>query len=326
MAHMLDFTKGRAAIGYVDQTPWHGYGFKMNPTAPLEEWQVRSGLDWEAKLATVQYKTESQEGEQLQAFNDRRVVYRSDNLAPLATVSDRYRLVQPATVLEFFRDLIADQGFQMHTAGSLDGGRKIWALAKTGEEARIKGQDQIGNYLLLSTSFDGSTATLAIFTSIRVVCWNTLSYALDGEKRSNSVRVGHSSTFDPKAIKIDLGLAEKDWIHFIEKGNLLAERRVNDKEVRQWLIDVLGEPEKPLDMQPNVNAMKKIYQLFYGGATGSGLTSADGTAWGLVNAATEYFDHHRRARDNGSRIKSAWFGTGSQAKEKAFQKALDLVA
>ncbi|KES22997.1 hypothetical protein FG99_15645 [Pseudomonas sp. AAC] len=56
------------------------------------------------------------------------------------------------------------------------------------------------------------------------------------------------------------------------------------------------------------------------------LEAANGTAWGLLNAVTEYIDHERRARSNEYRIDSAWFGQGAVIKQRALDAALQLVA
>jgi hypothetical protein len=60
----------------------------------------------------------------------------------------------------------------------LKAGRKFWALARTGKSAALKGNDVVNGYLLLATSCDGTLATVAMPTTVRVVCNNTLTIAL----------------------------------------------------------------------------------------------------------------------------------------------------
>lgn len=69
-------------------------------------------------------------------------------------------------MLEFYRDLVNAGGFELETAGVLKGGKKLWALAKTGQETLLKGCDQVKAYLLLATSCDGTLCTTAQFTSV----------------------------------------------------------------------------------------------------------------------------------------------------------------
>ena len=42
-----------------------------------------------------------------------------------------------------------------------------------------------------------------------------------------------------------------------------------------------------------------------------------GTRWGLLNAVTEYADHHVRARTDQNRFVSAQWGAGADLKQKA---------
>jgi hypothetical protein len=64
-------------------------------------------------------------------------------------------------------------------------------------------------------------------------------------------------------------------------------------------------------------------ELYSGQGRGSELKSANGTVWGLVNAVTEFVDHHR-GRTSDVRIDRAWFGDGVATKEKATELANDL--
>lgn len=121
-------------------------------------------------------------------MDNRFVLMRSDTEEALSVVSGDYHMVQPKEVLEFYRDLVATCGYSLETAGALNGGKKVWALARTGMAEGIgdKGQDQdqLAAYLLLATSCDKTLATTVAFTSIRVVCQNTLSFAAN-DVRSN---------------------------------------------------------------------------------------------------------------------------------------------
>jgi hypothetical protein len=69
-------------------------------------------------------------GDNLESIPGRSVLYRSDTKAPLSIMSsERFKIVQPEEVISFYEDLVAVAGFRLHTAGSLLGGKKIWALA-----------------------------------------------------------------------------------------------------------------------------------------------------------------------------------------------------
>jgi phage/plasmid-like protein (TIGR03299 family) len=318
MAHLVE------SMAYVHEEPWHGLGNKLSRNQPIPVWLKQAGMDFEIRKSDVLYSVSGGEGLHLKSNPDSKVLFRSDTLEPLSVVSDRYKVVQPSEVLHFYKDLVEAGGFELETAGVLKGGRKLWALAKTGQETFLKGNDRVKAYLLLATSCDGSLATTAQFTSIRVVCNNTLQMAV-GDTRG-SVKVPHSTTFDPVAVKQELGIGLSSWDRFMDSIKVLADRKVNKFETMNFLVEVLGDPELPLNEQPNQKALQNVHSLFSGGGKGSGLASSNGTAWGLLNAVTEHVDHHRRALSQDYRLDSAWFGVGAAIKQKAFEEAMKLAA
>ena len=311
-------------MAYIGNEPWHGLGNKLPANQPIEVWQREAGMEWGIEETDVLYSVSKGIGIHLKPNYDNKVLYRSDNHEALSVVSKRYKTVQPKEVLEFYRDLTVAGGFQLETAGVLKHGRKLWALAKTGQEVMLRGGDKVKGYLLLATSCDGSMATTAQFTSIRVVCNNTLQLAV-GEKKG-AVKVPHSTTFDPIAVKRELGLGMSAWDSFMDSIQVMAERKVNKFETMNFLVEVLGDPALPLNEQPNQKALQSVYSLFTGGGKGSDMASASGTAWGLLNGVTEYVDHSRRAMSQDHRLDSAWFGAGASIKNKAFEEALKLAA
>ncbi len=324
MAHELATANDMA---YTGLEPWHGLGNKLPKHQPLEVWQQAAGMDWDIQQTEVLFNSASGNGSNmlnLRMNQDATVLYRSDNHEPLSVVSKRYKVVQPKDVLGFYRDLVSVGGFELETAGILKGGKKLWALAKTGQETILAGGDKVKAYLLLATSCDGSLATTAQFTSVRVVCNNTLQMAI-GE-RKGAIRVPHSTLFDPVAVKQELGLGISAWDQFMTSIKALANRPVNKFEAMSYLVNVLGEPSVPLNEQPNQKAIQTVYGLYAGEGKGSQMTSANGTAWGLVNGVTEYVDSLRRARNQDYRLDSAWFGQGAQIKLKALESAMALAA
>lgn len=164
-------------MAYVGTEPWHGRQ-QVRPQQPLEVWARAAGMDWRIEEGEVRFVTAGGRSlDSIHAFPEQIVRYRSDNKAPLSVVSARYQVVQPEEILEIYRDLTEIGGFQLETAGVLKEGRKLWALARTGQSGTLKGKDQINGYLLLVTARDGTLATTAQFTSVRVVCNNTLQIA-----------------------------------------------------------------------------------------------------------------------------------------------------
>ena len=320
MAHLVE------TMAYVGDTPWHGLGNRLTEKQPLEVWAHEAGMDWQINESPVRFSAQHWSGNELfGTFDDQKVLYRSDTLEPMSVVSKRYKVVQPRDILEFYRDLTEQFGYELETAGVLKGGRKLWALARTGQSLSLKG-DITNGYVLLATACDGTLATTAQLTSVRVVCNNTLAVALGHGAGQGAVKVPHSTTFDPVAVKKELGLSLSDWEMFKSQLTALSGRKVKTKEAERYLVQVFSDPYAPKDAPPvNERAMKRALTLFEGNGRGSRLPSAQGTAFGLLNAVTEFVDHERRARSNDHRLDSAWFGQGASVKQKAMEVALELL-
>lgn len=322
MAHLVE------TMAYVGQAPWHGLGSALSPKQPLEIWLREAGMDWQIQESPVHFNADAIGNlGTIHSFAEQKVLFRSDTKAPLSVVSQRYQVVQPREVLEFYRDLTERSGYELETAGVLKGGRKLWALARTGQSTALKGNDVVNGYLLLATSCDGTLATTATPTTIRVVCNNTLTIAINGA--SQAIKVPHSTRFDSRAVKQQLGITVSQWDDFMYRMRTLAARPVKDHEAKAYLRSVLCEVQagKPVHTGlSNERALNKVLSMYDGHGRGAELESAKGTAWGLLNSVTEYVDHERRARSNEYRMDAAWFGQGAVIKQRALETALRLVA
>lgn len=319
MAHLVE------NMAYVGQTPWHGLGRQLDTGLPIDDWVIQAGMDWEIQESPVRFIAGQREylGE-IKPFDDHKVLYRSDTHDPLSVVGNRYKVVQPREILEFYRDLTERSGFELETAGVLKGGRKLWALARTGQSTTLKGRDTTKGYVLLATACDGTMATTAQFTSVRVVCNNTLAVALGSG--AGAVKVPHRSVFDAEAVKRSLGITVSAWDEFMYRMKHLSNRSVKDSEVRHFLLRVMGDPDTASISKGTERNMARVQALYDGQGLGAELASSRGTAYGLLNAVTQFVDHERRARSQDNRLDSAWFGQGAALKGRALDEALLMVA
>jgi len=261
MSHLV------STMAYAGAIPWHGLGKSLPANQSIETWAQAAGMDWRIEESPVQFIAESA-GHlgSIHSFNEQKVLYRSDTAEPLSVVSNRYKVVQPMEILEFYRDLAEISGYELETAGVLKGGRKLWALARTGQSANLKGGDLVHSYVLLATSADGSLATTATPTTVRVVCNNTLGVALNGA--SQAVKVRHSTVFDPQAVKKELGIAVSRFDGFMYEMRMLAERKVKSHEAMSYFLKVLCEGQeygntsaKPAVLM-NERALKTVQGLY----------------------------------------------------------------
>jgi phage/plasmid-like protein (TIGR03299 family) len=326
MSHDLDDSTGNPAMAYVGNEPWHKLGQQLPAGQPIEKWVEAARLNWQIQMLPVHYQSQGR----MQIMPERFVLVRDDTCAALSIVSANYQVVQPREVLEFYRKLVEDRGYTLETAGALDGGRKVWALARTGlvKDVANNPADTLGAYVLLATSCDKSLATTATFTSVRVVCQNTLGFAFTDMKQQQRrhIKIDHMKRFDPTVVQEELGLIDKAWARFMEQVNPMANYPLKNGAAVKFIESLFLTDKDIEEGKPPADARRKeinqIASLF--STQGHDLATAKETLWGALNAVTHYVDHVRSTKAV-ERIDSAWFGTGAALKEKAWQRAMDLI-
>lgn len=317
MSHELTTrADGRVEFAYLasDGTPWHGLGQALEDGTSLDAWREAAGMDWKIRRSEIRFNV-SRENEVLIKMPEQHVLFRSDNNQPLGVVSNRYQVVQPGEVIEFFRDIAKAGGLELSAAGTIYGGKRFWATAKIGEAAPASVADKIGGYILISTSADGSLSTEVRRTTVRTVCKNTLQMAMADAPAS--VKVTHRSTFDPDSVKDFMGLNTAAWDAFRHTVTRLANVAMHEEEAADVAVQVFGGGDKVRETA----GFKKVMDLFNGSGMGAMMDGVFGTRWGFLNAVTEYADHHVRARTDENRFVASQWGAGADLK----RRTLDLL-
>ncbi len=361
MSHCLtERADGFVEMAWHGMTPWHKLGQEMRAGASLDEWRQQAGMDWKIQSAPVQFVAGDvvhnvaphqhllapPRSLQTRGFPRRQVLYRSDNQHGLGVVSNRYHAVQPREVLDFFARFMDRQGFAMSAAGTMRKGAVLWATAQTGQNGAMKDGDELSQYVLLSTSCDGSSATEVRLTQVRVVCANTLALARNA---APSVKLPHSMRFNvdnmhKNLAEMELGALQMPFDEFMATARRLAERQVSVQKTQDFLTAVTArmrsgfmaskfDPalcladqafEPQTELLQKSDAFTTMLGLFEGAGRGADLRGSRGTAWGLLNAVTEYVDHHNkgnRRQDVSDRYYSAWMGRGKTLKQEALAMA-----
>lgn len=344
MSHEIDNTTGRDAFAYAGQPAWHRLGTQLLPTDSVDEQRRKAGLDWAVREAETYFRRSLGDGNfEFVPFDGKKTLYRSDTGAPLSIMSaDDYHPVQPAAIFELYQEIAKAIGATLETAGGLSGGRRIWALLRVNDGAEIVNADRVRPYILLATSYDGTMATIAKFTAIRVVCNNTISMALpetEGGKnwrghsyerddtragREQIVRILHSTKWTEEVardVRLKLGIAGDAFERFLVESRALAARDLNDAQADEFVAKLLEPYYRPSTKERarvksirDTKGYRRIMELFQGGAHGAEMVGK--SRWAMLNAVTEFVDHERGLSDN-TRLESAWFGTGNALKERA---------
>ncbi len=332
---MHDLTQrkdGSYEMAYVGKPGWHGLGNQLPAGASKEEWRKAAGYDWEILSSPVEFAVGDMKvypGD-FAPYPGQKVNYRSDNQFPLSITSDSWQPMQPGQILDYMDEVVHKFGFVLNTAGTLDGGRKFWMLADIGCEDAVKDpRDRIKGRLLASTSVDRTLPTSFRFVAERVVCQNTLSMAL-GEQGGTHHIFKHRRVFSAQEANEALGLqARGAFDQAILAYRLLAdcempEEVVVDATMRLFDLNLDQRSTDEIQKLAKTKPVRSIIELTQNPSAliGSEMAGLQETAWGWVNAVTQFVDHERGARTSDSRMMRAQFGDGYRAKNRAFHMAL----
>jgi phage/plasmid-like protein (TIGR03299 family) len=326
MAHELEIRNGRASMMYVGETPWHGLGTRLDRAATSAEAIQAAGLDWEV----VKLPLTAREGSTIHLV-DRYAVVRSDlwgtkEVAVLGVVGPDYTPLQNRDAFAFFDDIVGEDAAIYHTAGALRNGERVWILAKLPSSIRVVGDDVVHKYLLLSNSHDGSSSVEVKFTPIRVVCQNTLSFAL---RWGSTVRVPHTRNVKERlaeAAKL-LGIVEFTYAQAGTVFSSMARVPLDTATLERYLRRVFPTPRDESDTARVARAARDRdwARYFFEQGVGNQELRVRGTLWAAYNGVTEYVDHQGRYQSPDNRLASVWFGEGQRIKSRAFVAAMQMV-
>ena len=301
---------------FVNQPAWHQLGTVLHNPPTTEQAIKEAGLDWKVLEEPI-YKLEKQSPVIIPSYKS---LIRESDRSVLGVVTQYYHPLQNDKAFSWFDFLLHEGNVTLEAAGSLKGGKRIWVLAKINQQAEITDGDAVNPYLLLHNSHDGSTAVWIQFTPIRVVCWNTLSWAASSrhqdEQIGKAIRIRHSSSIHSQlAIAQEaLDFARQTFAYTIADYRAMAQKSMSRKLFELYLEKVLGT-ESPT----STRAYPQIEANFLEGRGNQGKT-----LWDAYNGVTEWLDH-QRGRSPKTRLESAWFGQSARIRTKAHEAALALL-
>lgn len=317
MSHNINIVNGKASMMYVGDTPWHSLGTRLEKPATASEAVESAGLGFQVEKFNLRTTPNNL------PVSHHFATVRMDTMEVLGVVGSRYEVIQNKDAFSAFDALVGEGQAIYHTAGVLGKGERIWILAKLPEYIRVGGRDIVEKYLLLTNTHDGSATVSIKLTPVRVVCENTLSFALKGPEQE--VHIWHTLQAKEKLNQAHevLGLSNKLFEllgkYYVEMSYV----QINSMMLNQFINKVFPLPLFSLRASYMKEVQERIVELF---ESGQGSAIAGRTLWGAYNAVTEYVDHYRLGSKSDSiRLKSIWFGSGEGIKKKAFVCAVDML-
>ena len=296
---------------YVRETPWHGLGTKVLEAPASKDALQLAGLDWRVLQEPIYTAME-------ELVDGYKANVRDSDRKVLGVVTDRYRVIQNDEAFAFTDELLG-AGVKYETAGSLQGGRKVWLLAHMPHEYIISGE-RISPYLLFSNTHDGSGAIKVALTPIRVVCQNTLNLALAGAKRSWSMI--HTGDIKEKMqeAKDTLFLAENYMDELGKEFEALRMKKLTDKQVMEYIEILLPiEDGSTPQQEKNMKRLREDMKIRYFDAPD--LQGVGKNAYRFVNAVSDFATHAEPLRKTANYKENLFSRTvdGNPVIDKAYQ-------
>jgi len=312
MAHQVE------SMFAVGATPWHGLGQVLEEAPTISEAIELSGLNWDVGVKDL-FTAEGEDASSLA-----RVTYRKDTGRLLGAVGPRYIPMQNRDAFDWFQPFVDAGECEMHTAGSLCDGEKVWVLAKLNREnSEVVPGDEVAKFILLSNSHNGTTALRIGYTPIRVVCANTMA-AAHSCTASKLLRVRHTRNAAAALDKIRdiMDNINADFNATAEQYQFLARKQVHRGDLEKYVKVCLGLDKKADDeiKTRSKNIIADILARF--DAPKQRLPGIQGTWWAAYNAYNEYLNYEK-GRNTNNRMDSLWFGTGVKDNSDALQNAIE---
>lgn len=262
--------------------PWHGLGTAVEE-APTSAEAIRlAGLDW---CVNPQPIFTEFGGNNIEIPNAKANVRDLDGKV-LGIVTDRYQIVQNKEAFDF-TDALIGEGCTYETAGALDGGKKVFLLARMPEK-KILGEE-FDPYICFTNTFDGSGSIKAVMTPVRVVCQNTLSLALQKATRKWSTRHLGDISSKLEEAKYTLKMANAYMDKFAETADILANTTVTEDQAMAVLDKLFPVSDDASDRQKaNMTDKKEQFMICM---FAPDILKYKGTAYQMVQAASDFATH-----------------------------------
>lgn len=274
--------------------PWHKLGVALEGVTDSETMRKAAGLDWTVELAPLYAETGRPSlvngSMSLAEYPGMKAVRRNDKGEFLGVVSDGYTPLQNADAFSWLDALAPDDRLEYETAGSLDGGRRVWALARIPGGARTIAGDEYRAFMLITTGHDGSHAVRIRSVTTRVVCMNTLDAAL-AEKRGGGLAtfsIRHTASLPERMAQASRALAmvsesQRRMAAWLEAAAVTA---VKAEELDRLVNRLFGKAD---ERGPRV----KINVARFRGVLGGEVARGGATAYSVLQGVTGYADHER---------------------------------
>ena len=317
---------------YVGEAAWHGLGTVVeNAPTPYEAMQLaKMGFDVVLSDPLIaSYDGSNKWTKDKTTPSKFYATVREDTNEVLGVVNKNYKIVQNSELFDIAGSV---PGLQVETAGTLFNGAQSYVLMKDSEWA-VNGNDEMHEYLCLMNSHNGTLSLSALPTSVRVVCNNTLSWAItEGSQRM--IKLRHKGDMDEKidGLKEALDEWKSHKAKFRAAVCTLGRSHWNKEEITNFWTDCYQMFEGDIPSQRSSyteeehRSRKKAMTTLTGWSQTFDTEQQEfgNSAWIAANAVTNWLQNRKR-RTTEATISNKLIGDAAKNSTRVMRHALSLV-
>ena len=325
MAHQIEDN----AFVSLREIAWHKLGTVVQEEMNTEEALKLGKLDFEVgKLPNIHRLPDGSEQVSEESF----YTYRKDtNVVLGAAVGNRYTPLQNSEMFGVIDEVVESKKLVIETAGALFGGSRVFLTCKVKEPIVVNGNDESYQYLVMANGHDGSLSAMAYFTTIRVVCQNTLNLSLKNCKQKMVIR--HTQNIQSRmaeALKI-LGIVDHNQVVAQELYSRLSKTKMSQQGFFKYIANIFvdeSERKKLVSGVPVADALSTrkrnmMDEVLRYAEEGPGQSENQGSAWWGYNAVTGYLSNVRNFKSEDDRMSSLLWGTVADTMHEALVLACE---
>ena len=280
---------------YVGESPWGKLGTLYEENKPRTSQEIIKAADLDWKVGATKMYT--QYHQQVDRWH---CIYKEDEVkSVIGAVNVAYpKLIQNDDTFKLIESMLGNN-IEVETCGHVNGDEKVFGCFKVMDPFKLF-DDDIDQYLVVLNEHlkvDGKITIL--YTPIRIVCQNTLAYALNNNVFKVRVAVSPDVQINQQMCyslndQIAVAAAQLEG-----RSNKYRKLKLERDDVEKFLDDMFPIIEDPVGSHAKANEQQEIARetfLQYC-MNRPDLNNYRGTGYQLFQASMDFFQHYRTSSD-----------------------------
>lgn len=301
---------------------WSKVGKSVEECKDMKAVLRASGLDYTVEMRPVFMNAGPADmTEAMTAIPNRFVTVRTSDNHPYDVVSDKFEIIQNRDAFDFVNYMGDELTFEK--AGETMGGM-VYIIGKL-PEVSILG-DAFTPYVLFRNGFNGKTKITAAISPLRIVCQNQFNFAF--KNAQNAITIRHVRNAEAKLEEARETL--RMTADYMEQLTLMAERfaamKISGPQMERVVKYLFPIPEDTAINPFKRKNLEDQRAAFLAAHEQEDNRNFKGTAWGLVNAYTDFITHKEPAGKRADRFEGKFVNTTFKVAMNPIVNAIEAIA